>query len=297
VVTKNVVVAGIVSLAIAVVQAQNVLNLSVLDANYKPLENFSLSLAGGGSGTSDVNGQAMLALPRDAKAGSTVLVILVAPPQYVIFSPFDHYVVVPANGSAPVFLCKRPCKDTLAGSRQLGAVVARITASGTVGVPPARGVDSGAKPTREMLQSARDTATITVLKDLDIELATFDRAVEEIGRRAEDPYVRGVTLLYRLDQLNAIKALDAAVDARPSDKPEPGDRADAYFFRAQARSELGDFASAVKDLEQAIRLRGTDPFVLRAFGAALIRSGQTATGQARIREAQGIIDRGRGGRQ
>ena len=285
-------------------QAQTTLTIQVLTAFNKPVRDVGLSLTAGGSGSSDVNGQATVALPPGTQPGSSVHVLLAPPTMYRIFSPFEQNIVVPANHAAFIYVCQPPCKELLSGGSPTASLVGRITAYGS---PNSRGENGDRNYAIDAIRKARAAETTSVLKLLMIDSDDFNSAIQSAAR-AGDPYLRGVTLLYDVKHADAIKELTAAIKDQgartASATPRPGDTADPYFFRAQAYLETNKAGSALEDLSRANQLRPGSPLVLRALGSALIQSGQRDAGTARLAEAQKIVyayapagGRARGGRQ
>lgn len=289
---------------------KDVLVLSVVDQNGKPLVGVSISTQGdGSSGQSDQNGKIRLVLPKDTPAGTSLGLVLTAPANLAILSPWNRRTVVPlyvpGTEVVEVVVCSQQCHDLIKNPKLVGALLARINADSSREPAPvglaARGAlmsagggggGRGAVQGSAAARAARKKVATDVLARVSVPLDEFDAEVERIASGSDDPYLRGMAALYQFDLDSAVTFLSRASSAQGVSKDRAGN---ALFFTAQAYTEKGELNMAETALRNAYTFRPGDPLILNNWGSALIRDGKTAEGLDRLKQMSLILGKWGGG--
>ena len=264
---------------------QGILVLYVADVEGKALSRVRISVKGDGGTDETKEGKARIRLAPQTKPGSSVTLALLPPTNLVFISPYDERVQVPSfeNESAnyvSVTLAERGDKRLLEDPAALHAMVKRAT---DAAAPKTAGEkDSAARAA----QALKDVA-----QQFNLPPDEIDRAIRAWGRKAQDPYDKGLAELYARNYSDSTRDLTLSVEMRREQALQGvADLVEADKSLGQSLRAEGKYRQAAAAYEEANRYRPDDPLILNDWGLNLNSAAAYAEAEPVLRRALAITE-------
>lgn len=269
------------------------LELYVRTATGKRVRNLSIACkeARCSTGVSDSNGKARLRLKPQVGSDDWVLLQIVkrrAAPDWVLISPWDDRVNVPsfankADNITSIVVVLKGDKQILRSGIALKALTERCV--GRV-APNADWKITDVE--REQVRKEQADAVGLSPEEL-------DQAIREWGRKARDPFERGLMKLYEENYPEAERLLKESYEIRKETfRKASKEYADAAYFLGQSLYEQGKYSESVDTFQEVIALRKDDDNVLIWLGMSLHEAGRYAEAEPLLKRALEITEKARG---
>src|SRR5262245_9891727 len=230
-----------------------ILWVKVLNLKDRPVRKISVGAEGAGSSTlTDERGVAGIRLGPQSRPGTWVT--LEAPgSDYVFVSPWNRKVSVPPMGNelenfVTVYLTAKGDREALESGRLAVAMAAKFSAALAPKLNDER--------TTEL---ERKAALAEVALSFGLRPEEADRVIREWGKKAFDPYDKGVIALYQQDYPEATTRRSRAYEVRKLAYGKAlGELVEVAFSLGQSLYGQGRYREAAEKLREANDLRNDD---------------------------------------
>ena len=237
--------------------------LQAADVYGKPTQGVTFTIQGesGKSRPTDDSGKTEIVLGSVIKAGSSVVIVVVAP-NYVVFDLFNQRSVVVPPYESRTYVQVRLMKP---GDKvQIGQFLIQELTNSNVQNMPKSVVPGAATRTREQNIDA-------FIREHGITRQSFDAAMGML--KSKDPYDLGTLALFQCRYVEAVDHFSTALKEAQSDPAtKPEKLARIMSALGQAQFLTADYGKAVVVYRQAAKLVPDDPALLNNFAMALARA-------------------------
>ncbi len=280
----------LVALAAITAQAEpRILWVKILNLKDRPVRKISVGAEGSGSSTlTDDRGIAGIRLGPQSKPGTWVT--LEAPGgDYVFVSPWNRKVPVPPLGNelenfVTVYLTAKSGREALESGRLAVAMAAKFNAALAPKLKDER--------TTEL---ERKAALAEVALSFGLTPEEADRAISEWGKKAFDPYDKGVIALYQQNYPEATTRLSRSYEVRKLGYEKAlADMVEVAFSVGQSLYGQGRYSEAAEKFREANAFRNDDLNIIVHLGIALVQAGHYTEAEPHLNRALAIREKALG---
>jgi tetratricopeptide (TPR) repeat protein len=258
------------TLASITAQAETgILWVKVLNLKNTPVRKVSVGAEGAGSSAlTDDRGLAKIRLASRTMPGTWVT-LEVSSDDYAFVSPWDRKVLIPPfrNGSenfVTVYLTARGDREALESGRFAVALAAKFNATLTPKLQKER-----------TTEAERKVVLAEVVRSFGLTPEEADRAIHEWGKKAVNPYDKGVIAIYQQNYPEAMAQLTKSYDMRrPALEKAKAEMVEVTFSLGQSLYGQGMYYEAAEKLREANALRNDDASTINYLGIALFQAGE-----------------------
>ena len=284
-VLRSLTLAAMCGLALA---EQGILVVHVSDPQERPIEGVTLATQGDGSTGAPTNrqGRTRIKLAAQTRAKTWVTLQVVQPQNLVFISPWNERVQVPpfeneSENFVPVVLIERGNRLALESGQALVAMTAKVNEANSIKAAMGPG------------NARRDQAALEeVAREFGLAPDEVDSAIRAWGKKATDPYEKGLAALYERAYPEASKLLAESLEIRERELRQTQiNVADAALFLGSSLYEQGRYRESAGAYRKALSVRGEDATTLNNLAVSLGLAADYAGAERLFRRALAINEK------